>query len=101
MSPNIAFAVSQAARFSNDPKQSHASAVKTIVRYLVGTKDKGTIVTPTKKLDIKLYVNVDFAGLFKKEPDTDRNSHVHVPDIFCFSAAFLSFGKATFRLKSL
>jgi Reverse transcriptase (RNA-dependent DNA polymerase) len=86
--PDIAFAVSQAARFSNDPKQSHAS-------------DKGTIVTPTKKLDIKLYVDADFAGLFKKGPDTDRNSHVHVPDIFCFSAAFLSFGKATFRLKSL
>jgi len=72
--PDIAFAVSQAARFSNEPKQSHAIAVKTIVRYLVGTKEKGTIVTPTKKLDIKLYVDADFAGLFKKEPDADRNS---------------------------
>jgi Reverse transcriptase (RNA-dependent DNA polymerase)/Zinc knuckle len=72
--PDIAFAVSQAARYSNNPKQSHAIAVKTIVRYLVGTKDKGTIVTPTGKLDIKLYVDADFAGLFKKTPDSDRNS---------------------------
>jgi hypothetical protein len=72
--PDIAFAVSQAARFSNDPKQSHATAVKTIIRYLVGTKDKGTIVTPTGKLDIKLFVDADFAGLYKREPDNDRNS---------------------------
>jgi hypothetical protein len=30
--PDIMFAVSQAARFTNEPKQSHASAVKTIVK---------------------------------------------------------------------
>lgn len=72
--PDIAFAVSQAARFSNNPKQSHATALKTIVRYLVGTKDKGTIVTPTNKLDIKLYVDADFAGLYKREPNNDPNS---------------------------
>ena len=72
--PDIAFAVSQAARFSNNPKQSHATAVKTIVRYLVGTKNKGTIVTPTGQLDIQLYVDADFAGLHRKEPDADRNS---------------------------
>jgi hypothetical protein len=72
--PDIAFAVSQAARFSNNPKQSHATAVKTIVRYLLGTKDKGTVVTPTGKLDLKLYVDADFAGLYKREPDTDPNS---------------------------
>jgi hypothetical protein len=72
--PDITFAISQAARFSNDPKQSYTTSVKTIIRYLVGTKDKGTIVTPTGKLNIKLYVNADFAGLYKKEPDTDCNS---------------------------
>jgi hypothetical protein len=71
---DIAFAISQAAQFSNDPKQSHTMSVKTIIRYLVDTKDKGTIVTPTGKLNIKLYVDADFAGLYKKEPDTDRNS---------------------------
>lgn len=72
--PDIAFAVSQAARFSNQPMQSHATAVKTIVRYLVGTKDKGTVVNPTGKLDIQLYVDADFAGLFKKEANDDPNS---------------------------
>jgi hypothetical protein len=72
--PDIAFAVSQAARFSNNPKQSHATAVKTIVRYLFRTRDQGTIVTMTNKLDIKLYVDADFAGLYKKEKDSDPNS---------------------------
>ena len=36
--PDIAFAVSQVCRFNANPKQSHASAVKTIVRYLHGTR---------------------------------------------------------------
>jgi regulator of replication initiation timing len=72
--PDIAYAVSQVARFSNNPKKSHATAVKTIVRYLVGTRTKGTIVTPTGKLDIKLYVDADFAGLFKREAPEDPDS---------------------------
>jgi hypothetical protein len=45
--PDCAFAVSQAARFSHDPKASHATAVKTIIRYLSRTSDKGMIVRPT------------------------------------------------------
>jgi hypothetical protein len=72
--PDIAYAVSQVARFSNNPKQSHAVAVKTIVRYLVGTRTKGTVVTPTGKLDINLFVDADFAGLFKKEEESDPDS---------------------------
>ena len=42
--PDISFAVSQVARFSHNPKRSHVSAIKTIVRYLHRTADKGTIV---------------------------------------------------------
>ena len=41
--PDITFAVSQVARFSHTPKQSHAAAVKTIVRYLAHTICHGTI----------------------------------------------------------
>ena len=35
--PDIQFAVSQVARFSHSPKQSHANAVKHIIQYLKGT----------------------------------------------------------------
>jgi hypothetical protein len=35
--PDIAFAVNQFAHFSHNPKKSHATAVKMIVRYLLGS----------------------------------------------------------------
>jgi hypothetical protein len=72
--PDIAFAVSQVACFSNNPKQSHAIAVKTIVRYLAATADKGTIVTPTGCLNFELYADADFAGLYRREPNEEPSS---------------------------
>ena len=67
--PDIAFAVSQVARFNHSPKKSHATAVKTIVRYLKRTSDKGMIVRPTGTLAIDCYVDADFAGLHQRDPD--------------------------------
>jgi hypothetical protein len=42
--PDIGFAVSQVAQYSKAPKQSHDTAVKTTIRYLKRTRDKGMIV---------------------------------------------------------
>jgi hypothetical protein len=72
--PDICFAVSQVARFTHSPKQSHATAVKTIVRYLFGTRDRGTIVHPTGDLRLLAWVDADFAGLYKSDPDYDPTS---------------------------
>jgi hypothetical protein len=72
--PDITFAVSQVARFNHSPKKSHASAVKTIVRYLYRTADKGTIVTPTGDLSLDCYVDADFAGLHGRDPDHSATS---------------------------
>jgi len=72
--PDITFAVSQVARFSSNPKKSHATAVKTILRYLKRTRTKGMIIKPTGKLNLDLFVDADFCGLYKVEPDTDPNS---------------------------
>ena len=72
--PDIAFAVSQVARFSYSPKQSHATAVKQIVRYLSRTWDKGTIVSPTNSLKLDCYVDADFAGLYNSDPDSSITS---------------------------
>ena len=66
--PDIAYAVSQAARFSHNPKKSHASAVKTIIRYLSGSKDQGVIYKRPKNLRLDCYVDADFAGLYGREP---------------------------------
>jgi Reverse transcriptase (RNA-dependent DNA polymerase) len=65
--PDIAFAVSQVARFNRQPKQSHATALKMIIRYLKGTVDKGIIMHPSKALSLAMYVDADFAGLYGVE----------------------------------
>jgi hypothetical protein len=73
--PDIAFAVSQVARFSHNPKKSHATAVKMIVCYLsCSTYDKETIVTPTGTLDMETSCDADFAGLYHRGPDLEPTS---------------------------
>jgi hypothetical protein len=66
--PDCAMAVSQAARFSHNPKVSHATAVKTIIRYLHRTSDRGMIVRPTGVLGLENYVDASFAGNYGVEP---------------------------------
>ena len=69
---DIVFAVSQVARFTQDPKQIHAKAVKHLVRYLAGTKDKGTIFKPNgSMLALTAYSDADYAGLYKSFPNED------------------------------
>lgn len=71
---DIMFAVSQVCRFTHSPKQSHATAVKTLVRYLAGTRDKGTIFKPSGTLELEAYADSDFAGLYGSDPDRDPSS---------------------------
>jgi hypothetical protein len=58
--PDISFAVSQVARFNNNPKKSHASAVQMILRYLKRTADKGLVVKLDGTYNLKIWVDVDF-----------------------------------------
>ena len=69
--PDIQFAVHQAARFTHAPKKSHAQAVKRIIRYLVGTADKGIQFVPDLNAGLDCYVDADFAGLWGHEDDQD------------------------------
>jgi hypothetical protein len=71
--PYIGYAVSQVARYNNDPKQTHATAVKMIIRYLKRTRDKGMIMRLTGMLDFVCYVDADSAGLFGHEDPRNRN----------------------------
>ena len=72
--PDIAYAVSQVARFSHNPKKSHASAVKTIIRYLAGSKDQGVIYERPKTLTMDCFVDADFAGLYGRDPPESPTS---------------------------
>ena len=60
--------MSQVARFSHNPKKFHASAVKTIIRYLAGTMDQGVIYKRPESLCLDCYVDADFAGLYGRDP---------------------------------
>ena len=69
--PDISYAVSQVARFSHCPKQSHAEAVKMIIRYLSGTKTEGILFKKPEVLNLECYVDADFAGLYNRESPDD------------------------------
>ena len=59
--PDIAFATSVASRFAKNPSHTHTKTVKTILKYLKGTKDRG-IVYGQGTLTIEGYCNSDWAG---------------------------------------
>ena len=59
--PDIAFATSVASRFSKNPNHLHNEAVRTILKYLKGSKDRG-IVYGGGTLNIKGYSDSDWAG---------------------------------------
>ena len=72
--PDITFAVSQVARFTARPKKSHAVAIKTIVRYLSRTADKGIFFKPDGTYNLKTWVDADFAGLYGREPSENKTA---------------------------
>ena len=69
--PDIAFAVHQCARFTHSPKASHGEAIKRICRYLKSTMTQGLIIRPTSSLQLDVYVDSDFAGLWRSEDSQD------------------------------
>ena len=80
--PDMAFAVSQAARFTSEPKLSHVSAIMSIVQCLKGTINEGLVFTMNGNCDLTCWVDADFAGLFGGEPSSSPQSaksrHGHV-----------------------
>ena len=69
--PDIAYSVSQVARFTFAPRRSHEQALKLIGRYLLGTRDKGLVLTPSSELHVDAYPDADFAGLYGYEDSLD------------------------------
>ena len=60
--PEISMAVHQTARFCNNPKLSHESAIKRLGRYLYHTKTEGIVYNPDITKGLECYVDADFAG---------------------------------------
>ena len=50
--PDIAYAVSQVARFTHNSKDSHAKGIKRIIRYLKGTSKQGMTISPSNQYQV-------------------------------------------------
>ena len=72
--PDISFATHQCARFSNNPKRSHETAIKRIGRYLKLTRDKGIILKVNRNLGLECYVDADFAGGWNRNDADDAST---------------------------
>ena len=60
--PDIQFSVCLCARFQADPRESHVTVVKRIMRYLVGTIELGLWYPARCEFLLILYSDADYAG---------------------------------------
>lgn len=65
--PDLSTAVNILAAYSANPKAPHTAAVKSIVRYLKGTRTRGITIQPDPKGSLDCYVDADFAGHYGYE----------------------------------
>jgi hypothetical protein len=54
----------------HDPRDSHLTAMKRILRYLRGTPDYGLLLRRSRSIDLAVYTDTDWAGC----PDTRRST---------------------------
>ena len=72
--PDIAYTVPTCARYTHNPRKTHATAVKHILRYIKGTKTKGMILNPNHKQTLDCFVDSDFAGAYSQYHNRDPTS---------------------------
>ena len=71
--PDIGYVVHACARYTHNPKWSHELALKRIGKYLIGTRERGLIISPREDINIDCYCDADFAGLWSYEDKQDPN----------------------------
>ena len=70
-------------RFADNPKASHAKAVRWLTRYLKGTRNEGLLIKPNPECGLNVYVDADFSGNWdpkapEKDKDTARSRHGYI-----------------------
>src|ERR1044072_218409 len=60
--PYILFSVHLCARFQSDPRETHLTAVKRILRYLKGTTNLGLMYENTSEYKLSGFCDADYAG---------------------------------------
>jgi hypothetical protein len=64
--PDIAYVVQQVCLHMHDPRESHLTTMKRILRYLRSTPDYGLLLRRSRSTDLVVYTDADWAGC----PDT-------------------------------
>ena len=72
--PEIQFSLHSISRYTHAPKKSHGQALKRIIRYLIGTQDKGIEFVPDLNQGLDCWVDALFAGLWGYEDAQDPAS---------------------------
>ncbi|XP_070007455.1 secreted RxLR effector protein 161-like [Nicotiana sylvestris] len=73
--PNIVFSVGLCARFQANPKESHLTVVKRILRYLKGTTDLCLWYAKGSNFKLVGYTDVDYAGFVVDRKSTSGMAH--------------------------
>lgn len=68
--PDIAFAISIASRYAKNPSHQHTEAVKTILKYMKGSKHRGITYGGQEKLLVEEYSDSDWAGDLESRKST-------------------------------
>jgi hypothetical protein len=71
--PEIAMAVHQTARFSNEPMLSHEKAIMRLGRYLLDTRKRGIIYKPDRSKGLECYVDADFSRGWTQDASNAEN----------------------------
>ncbi|XP_052116475.1 secreted RxLR effector protein 161-like [Arachis duranensis] len=74
--PDIMFSVCMSARYQANPKESHLSAVKRIMKYLIGTLNVGLWYPKGSTCDLIGYFDSDFAGCKLDRKSTSGTCHL-------------------------
>ena len=65
--PDLSYAVHQCARFSSNPKESHAEAIRHIAKYLMATREKGILMNPDTSKSFEVHADASFSGEYRQE----------------------------------
>ncbi|XP_020417850.1 uncharacterized protein LOC109948607 [Prunus persica] len=68
--PDISYAVHTVSKFMQAPRHHHLSAVRRIIRYILGTPNRGLFFPTGSSLQLQAYSDADWAGC----PDTRRST---------------------------
>jgi len=94
--PDIAFAVSQVARFQSQPTVAHWYAAKCILRYLHGTRDLGLTYSASEGALPRGYVDASWG----EDPDTRRSQSGYALTIGNGAVSWISKLQTTIALSS-